>query len=241
MKHQFRILVIEDNSEIADLLNMILSREGFDVVTAENAQAGLRAVYQAHPDAILLDVTMPEMDGFEACSRIRELTDVPVLMMTGHATETQDVVHGFAVGADDYITKPFSHSELISRIYARLRGATESKDDGYTYLSPDASIMLNVNRHELIVEGRYVYLPPREFKVLQLLLSHPGQVFSVDVILAKVWGSERVGEPDLIKQYIYRLRKRIEPNPRSPRYIRSVRGGGYYFEAPGNDGGSPPV
>jgi DNA-binding response OmpR family regulator len=161
VKHQFRILVIEDNSEIADLLSMILSREGFAVVLTKNALEGLRAVYQTHPDAILLDVMMPEMDGFETCSRIRELTDVPVLMMTGHATETQDVVHGFAVGADDYITKPFSHTELISRIYARLRGATESNNDGYTYLSPDASVMLDINRHELIVEGRYIYLPPK--------------------------------------------------------------------------------
>lgn len=232
MNHRFRVLLIEDDAEILNMIEMMLEHEGFEVIKASSAVDGLRAAYRSHPDVILLDVMMPEMDGFEACRRIRELTDVPVLMMTGRAKEAEDVVRGFTAGADDYITKPFNRSELVSRIYARLRGAAEAKEEGCTYLSPDASVILNVNRHELIVEGRNIYLPPKEFQVLQLLLRHPGQVLSVDTILAQVWGPERVGEPDLVKQYIYRLRKRIEPQPDNPKYIHSVRGGGYFFEAP---------
>ena len=230
MKQQFRILVIEDNQDILSLVEIMLTKEGFEVIKASNALDGLRAAYQMHPDAVILDVMMPGMDGFETCRRLREMTDVPVLLVTGKATETEDVVRGFSVGADDYITKPYHSSELVSRLYARLRNSTESRADGTALLSPDASILLNLDRHELVLDGKSIYLPPKEFKVLQALLRHPGQVLSVDAILAQVWGSERIGEPDLVKQYIYRLRKKIEPDANSPQYIHSVRGEGYYFE-----------
>ena len=140
------------------------------------------------------------------------------------------MVRGFSVGADDYITKPYHSSELVSRLYARLRNSTESRADGCALLSPDASIMLNLDRHELVIDGNSIYLPPKEFKVLQVLLRHPGQVFSVDAILAQVWGTERMGHTDLVKQCVYRLRRKIEPNLSAPRYIHSVRGEGYYFE-----------
>jgi DNA-binding response OmpR family regulator len=232
VKHRFRILVIEDNSEVLDMVQMMLEREGFEVVIAEDALIGLREAYRTHPDIVLLDVMMPGMDGFEALNRIRELTDVPVIIMTGHATGADDVVRGFTTGADDYITKPFNRSELISRIYARLRGGAGGDTSKNAYVSPDASVVLNVDRHEITIEGRHVYLPPKEFKVLQLLLRQPGQVVPVDAILTHVWGAERVGEPDLVKQYIYRIRKRIEAGTDSKRYIHSVRGGGYYFEIP---------
>lgn len=214
------------------MVQMMLEREGFDVIMAENAQAGLREAYRTHPDIVLLDVMMPEMDGFETLQRIRELTDVPVIMMTGHATGAEDVVRGFTTGADDYITKPFDRSELISRIYARLRAGTGGEAGTKAFVSPDASIILDTDRHEITIDGRHVYLPPKEFKVLQLLLRHPGQVVPVDTILAHVWGTERVGEPDLVKQYIYRIRKRIEAGSGSRRYVHSVRGGGYYFDVP---------
>ena len=232
MKHRFRVLVIEDNKEVLTMVQMMLEREGFEVIMAENALIGLREAYRTHPDIVLLDVMMPEMDGFETLQRIRELTDVQVIIMTGHATGAEDVVRGFTTGADDYITKPFNRAELISRIYARLRGGAGTDSGTNAYVSPDASVILNVDRHEITIEGRHVYLPPKEFSVLQLLLRQPGQVVPVDTILAHVWGEERVGEPDLVKQYIYRIRKRIEAGPDSRRYIYSVRGGGYYFEVP---------
>jgi DNA-binding response OmpR family regulator len=233
MKHVFRILVIDDNAELLELVQQMLSMEGFEVVTAQDPVSGLRAVYQSHPDAILLDIMMPDMDGYEVCRRIRELTDVPVLLFTGKATGADDVVRGFAVGADDYIVKPFRPSELVSRLYARLRTSNESRSSGYGYLSPDASIMLNVDRRELVIRGQSIYLPPKEFRLLQLLVRHPGQVFTANAILVQVWGPERMGDTDLVKQCVYRLRKKIEPDPNAPKYIHSVRGEGYYFEVTG--------
>jgi DNA-binding response OmpR family regulator len=234
MKHTFRILVIDDSQEILDMLELMLGKEGFEVILANDAASGLRAVYQSHPDAVLLDVMMPDMDGFEVCRRIRELTDTPVLLFTGKATETEDVVHGFSVGADDYIIKPFRASELISRLYARLRGANDNNTSSCSYLSPDASVMLNVDRRELVIKGLSIYLPPKEFRLLELLVRHPGQVFSTNAILAQIWGPERIGEADLVKQCVYRLRKKVEPDPNTPQYIHSVRGEGYFFEVSAN-------
>lgn len=232
MKNQFRILVIDDDSDTREMHRKVLVQEGFEVIVGRDALSGLRATYQSHPDAIILDVMMPDMDGFEACRRIREMTDVPILLVTGKATASDDIVRGFSVGADDYLVKPFSPSELISRLLARLHRSSKTQSNENEYLSPDASVILNSDRHELIIEGRTIYLPPKEFQVLRLLLRHPGQVLGLNAILSQVWGAERIGETDLVKQYIYRLRKKIEPDPSSPRYIHSVRGEGYYFQVP---------
>jgi DNA-binding response OmpR family regulator len=230
MEHQFRVLAIEDEPDMLELLQLILSAEGFEVITAQDVLAGLRAAYQYHPDAIILDVMMPKIDGFEGCRRLREMTDVPILFVTGKATRTEDVVQGFAVGADDYITKPFDRSELISRLNACLRRSGPRTDNQGEYLSPTDSVMLDCGRHELMLGERRIYLAPKEFKVIQLLIRYAGKVLSHDAILAHVWGAERVGEPDLLKQYVYRLRQKIEPDPDSPHYIHSVRGEGYYFD-----------
>jgi DNA-binding response OmpR family regulator len=224
--------VIDDDSDTREMHRKVLVQEGFEVVVAHDALSGLRATYQSHPDAIILDVMMPDMDGFEVCRRIREMTDVPILLVTGKATASDDIVRGFSVGADDYLVKPFSPSELISRLLARLHRSSKMQGNESEYLSPDASVILNSDRHELIIEGRTIYLPPKEFQVLRLLLRHPGQVLGLNAILSQVWGAERIGETDLVKQYIYRLRKKIEPDPSSPRYIHSVRGEGYYFQVP---------
>jgi two-component system KDP operon response regulator KdpE len=224
------ILVVDDESRIVRFVRMNLELEGYQVAAAATGMEALEKVRDDIPDLVLLDVMMPEMDGYEVCRRIRELTTVPILLFTGKATGTEDVVRGFSVGADDYIIKPFRPSELVSRLYARLRSSNETKASGHTYLSPDASIMLNVDRRELVIRGQSTYLPPKEFKLLQLLVRHPGQVFSANAILAQVWGPERIGEPDLVKQCVYRLRKKIEPDPTAPKYIHAVRGEGYYFE-----------
>ena len=232
MKNQFHILVIDDNPDIREMHRMVLAREGFQVTLTSDALSGLRAAYQTHPDAIILDVMMPDMDGFEACRRIREMTKVPILLVTGKATASEDIVRGFSAGADDYLVKPFSPSELVSRLRARLYRSGSTQNSENEYLSPDASVILNSDRHELIIEGETIYLPPKEFQVLRLLLRHSGQVLSLNAILSQVWGAERIGETDLVKQYIYRLRKKIEPDPSNPRYLHSVRGEGYYFQTP---------
>jgi DNA-binding response OmpR family regulator len=230
MQRQFRVLVIDDEPEILEMLEILLVAEGFEVVTAQDALSGLRAAYQAHPDAILLDVMMPTMDGFEACRRLREMTEVPILFLTGKAKGTDDVVHGFGLGADDYLTKPFDRSELVSRLTARLRRAGDHIENEVEYISPTGSVILNCSRHELVIGDRSVYLGPKEFDVVRLLIRHTGKVISRNAILAQVWGPERVGEPDLVKQYIYRLRQKIEIDPTAPQFIHSVRGEGYYFD-----------
>jgi DNA-binding response OmpR family regulator len=230
MQKQFRVLVIEDEPDMLDMLELILTADGFEVVKAPDALTGLRMAFQARPDAILMDVMMPEMDGFEGCRRLRELTDVPIIFVTGKANTDEDIVRGFALGADDYVTKPFNPSELVSRLNACLRRTGRKTEEEVEYLSPSPAIVLDCGRHELMLENNRIYLAPKEFQVLQLLIRHVGKVLSHAAILAQVWGPERVGEQDLVKQYVYRLRKKVEPDPEVPRYIHSVRGEGYYFE-----------
>ncbi len=230
MRRQFRILVVDDQPDILAILQAMLTAEGFDVVAAQDALSALRAAYQTHPDAILLDVMMPNVDGFEACRRLREMTDVPIIFVTAKGT-IEDIVRGLSLGADDYVVKPFDRSELISRLSASLRRAGERTAEESDFLFPASSIMLNCDRHELVIGKRTVYLTPKEFEVLRLLIRHAGKVLSTDAILTRVWGPEWIGEPDLVKQYIYRLRRKIEPDHRSPQYLHTVRGGGYYFDA----------
>jgi DNA-binding response OmpR family regulator len=208
----------------------MLSAEGFDVVVAQDALSGLRAAYQEHPDAILLDVMMPDMDGFDACRRLRDMTDVPIIFVTAKGT-IENIVQGLSLGADDYVVKPFERSELLSRLAACLRRAGERTDEGGDYLFPAESVVLDCDRHELVIGNRTVYLTPKEFEVLRLLIRHAGKVLSTDAILTRVWGPDWIGEPDLVKQYVYRLRQKIEPDPSSPAYLHTVRGGGYYFDA----------
>ncbi len=225
-----KVLVIEDETEMLEMLQILLTGEGFDVIPAQDALSGLRAAYKERPDAIIMDVMMPHMDGFEGCRRLREMTDAPIILLTGKATSPDDIVQGLALGADDYVVKPFNSSELVGRLRACLRRTQMQPEREPEYLSPAPSIVLDCGRHELTIEGRTIYLCPKEFQVLRLLIRHTGEVLSRDAILAQVWGADRVGEPDLVKQYIYRLRRKIESDPHSPRYIHSVRGEGYYFE-----------
>ena len=230
MRRKFRVLVVDDQLDMLAVIKAVLTAKGFEVVTAQDALSGLRAAYQTHPDAILLDVMMPNVDGFEACRRLREMTDVPIIFVTAKGT-IEDIVKGLSLGADDYLVKPFERSELVSRLTACLRRAGERTDEGGDFIFPAASIMLDCDRHELVIGQQTVYLTPKEFEVLRLLVRHAGKVLSTDAILTRVWGPEWIGEPDLVKQYIYRLRRKIEHDPRAPRYLHTVRGGGYYFDA----------
>lgn len=232
MKHPFRILVVDSDPQVLAHQQELLNQAGFEVTLAADAMAGLRAVYQTHPDAILLEVLPQETDGLETCRRIRELTDIPILLLSHQPAKPEDVVQGFTAGADDYLSEPIGTSELVSRLLARLHRTRRGENNEREYLSPDASVILNGERHELTIAGRRVYLPPKEFEVLRALLRHPGQVLSANAILAQVWGVERVGETELVKQYIYRLRKKIELDPDAPQYLHSVRGEGYYFQVP---------
>ena len=232
MRRRFRVLVVDDQPDVLSVLQAMLMAAGFDVIVAKDALSGLRTAYREHPDAILLDVMMPDMDGFEACRRLREMTDVPIIFVTAKGT-IENIVQGLSLGADDYIVKPFERSELISRLTASLRRSSTQTGKEGNYLFPAESVVLDCDRHELVIGSRTVYLTPKEFEVLRLLIRHSGKVLSPDAILARAWGPEWVGERDLVKQYIYRLRRKIEEDPSSPQYIHTLRGGGYYFDAEG--------
>ena len=230
MRRRFRLLVIDDEPDMLAMLQRLLSREGFDVISAQDALTGLRTAYQTHPDAILLDIMMPDVDGFEVCRRLREMTDVPIIFVTAKGL-IEDVVRGLRLGADDYVVKPFECSELVSRVMACLRRAGERSEDKSDFLFPAASIVLDCGRHEMVIGDRTVYLAPKEFEVLRLLVRYAGKVLSADAILNGVWGPEWIGEKDLVKQYVYRVRQKIESDPSAPEYIHTVRGEGYYFDA----------
>jgi two-component system alkaline phosphatase synthesis response regulator PhoP len=229
MNQPWRILVIEDDPDVLKMLQFMLTKRGFGVAAAPDAVSGLRTAYQTRPHAIILDVMMPEMDGFQACRRLREMTDVPILFLTGSARTSDDAVRGFDLGADEYMTKPFKFAELLSRLKACLRRAEMESDSKARCLCPTPSVILDCGRHELTVNEQQVYLCPKEFQVLEFLIRHAGRVLTSDAILCRVWGSERIGDTGLVKQYVYQLRRKIEPDPREPNYIRSIPNEGYYF------------
>lgn len=230
MRRRFRVLAVDDHPDVLAVLRAMLTKEGFDVEVAPDALSGIRLAYEKHPDAILLDVMLPDLDGFEVCRRLREMTEAPIIFVTAKGT-IEDIVKGLSLGADDYVVKPFERKELLSRLTACLRRASERTGAGSDLIFPASSIMLDSDRHELLIENRSIYLTPKEFEVLRLMVRHAGKVLSTDAILTRVWGPEWIGEPDLVKQYIYRLRQKIELNPGSPQYLHTVRGGGYYFDS----------
>jgi DNA-binding response OmpR family regulator len=230
MRRRFRVLAVDDHPDVLAILRAMLTKEGFDVEVAPDALSGIRLAYEKHPDAILLDVMLPDLDGFEVCRRLREMTEAPIIFVTAKGT-IEDIVKGLSLGADDYVVKPFERKELLSRLTACLRRASERTEAGSDLIFPASSIMLDSDRHELLIENRSIYLTPKEFEVLRLMVRHAGKVLSTDAILTRVWGPEWIGEPDLVKQYIYRLRQKIELNPGSPQYLHTVRGGGYYFDS----------
>ncbi len=157
------------------------------------------------------------------------MTNAPILFLTGKATTADDAARGLDLGADEYMTKPFRFVELLSRLRACLRRAETTADGGSKYLCPAPSVLLDCARRELTLGERHIYLRPKEFEVLEVLMHFAGHVLTSDAILLRVWGPERVGDPGLVKQYIYQLRQKIEVDPQEPQYIQSIPGGGYYF------------
>lgn len=227
-----KILVIEDEYDVRVMLQFVLTKHGFEPLTATDALEGMRMAYQHHPAAIILDVMMPGMDGLEACRRLKEMTDIPILILTGRSTSSDDIVKGFEMGADEYMTKPFNNSELISRLKVCLRRSSAgSGGEDAKYLFPAPSMVLDCGKHELMVDGETIHLSPNEFGVLNVLVRHTGHIFSPEAILLQAWGVEHLGDTHLVKQYVYQLRQKIEPDPSAPQYLHTVRGAGYYFAA----------
>jgi DNA-binding response OmpR family regulator len=225
------VLVVDDDPNLRALCEASLSAD-YRVLLAENGQQGLRLVYQHRPDVVLLDVTMPVMDGWEACRRIRDMADVPIMMLTAHGAD-HDVVRGLDAGADDYVTKPFRPLQLAARIRALMRRKAMggSGEDQPEVLSFDGgNLVVDTARRVAVVHGREVSLSATEYRLLETLARHAGQVLTHDQILEHVWGHNYAGETGYVKTYVGLLRNKIEPDPKNPVYILARRGLGYYLE-----------
>ncbi len=223
-----RILVIDDNSSDRRLLHDALVHEGYGVEEAVDGAEGLKVLFDSRPDAVVLDILMPGMDGWTACKRIREITDVPVIMLTS-LNRSEEVVRGLELGADDFVSKPVSPRELIARVRAVLRRARSpaTTEEAFTY--DDGFFLIDVSQHQVRLEGEPVELSPTEFRLLVALAEAPGRVHEYGALLARVWGSEYVDDIDFLRVYIWRLRKKLEKDPEKPTRILTERGFGYRF------------
>jgi two-component system KDP operon response regulator KdpE len=222
-----KILVIDDEEATVQLINLLLERRGYEVIKAYRAEDGLRKAYKTHPDLVLLDVMMPDMDGWEVCRRMRELSDVPIIFLSGKS-EIRDVVKGLELGADDYIVKPFDNEELVARIRAHLRRApTPSVSEELVFDSGNFSI--NFLNREVRVKNRPVHLTPKEFNLLGVLVRNAGRVITRTDLVREAWGPEYGDAIDSLKLYIHYLRQKVEDDPQNPIYILTSRGVGYRF------------
>ncbi|MEW5869984.1 MAG: response regulator transcription factor [Chloroflexota bacterium] len=223
-----RILVVDDEERMVRFIRLNLEHDGFRVIEAYNGSQAINKVRSNLPDLVLLDVMMPDLDGFEVLKIIREVSSVPVIMLTAKGEE-DDRVRGLELGADDYITKPFSPRELVSRVRAVLRRTETTSVSTHGPIEVDEHLKLDFDRREVWVDGKLVQLRPTEYRLLYHLVQNAGWVISHDQLLAKVWGYEYRDEPHYVRLYINYLRKKLEQDPANPKYILTERGVGYRF------------
>lgn len=223
-----RILVVDDEERMVRFIRLNLEHDGFQVVEAFRGAQAIDKLRSSLPDLILLDVMLPDIDGFEVLRMIREISSVPVIMLTAKGEE-DDRVRGLELGADDYITKPFSPRELVSRVRAVLRRTESTAGTIHGLIEVDDRLKLDFDRREVWVDGELVQLRPTEYRLLYHLVQNAGWVVTHDQLLAKVWGYEYRDEPHYVRLYINYLRKKIEKDPANPQYILTERGVGYRF------------
>ena len=229
MMAKTKVLMIDDDVEVASLVKVWLEKHDYEVIVATDGLSGLRQLYKTHPDLVILDVAMPRLDGWEVCRRIRELDDVPIIMLTAR-TEMTCRVRGFDLGADDYITKPFELPELLARIRAILRRAQVLRaDDEDSHVFSYGDLTVDLEAHQVTVAGRPVELSPTEFRLLAFLIQNRGRVVSHSQILSNVWGPEYRDQIAYVKLYIRYLREKVEADPSNPQLITTERGFGYRF------------
>jgi two-component system KDP operon response regulator KdpE len=220
---QRKILIVDDEPGLRDLVRINLEHEGFAVVQAENGSQGLEAVRSEHPDLVILDVMMPEMDGWEACQKLREFSQVPVLMLTARV-QSQDIVTGLNSGADDYLLKPFNMDELMARVRALLRRVPSPNRP---VAAGKGEIGIDKQKREVLVRGDQVDLTPTEYDLLLMLAENAGKVLEHEVLLRGVWGQEYTKDNDYLKVYIWHLRRKLEQDPRDPKLLLTEWGIGY--------------
>jgi DNA-binding response OmpR family regulator len=228
----YKLLIADDARDIAEVIAFAVRLDWPECVVrvATDGQEALRCFAQDQPDLVILDVTMPALDGFEVCQRIRETSPVPILMLTVHA-RTQDKVRALDLGADDYLTKPFDHLELLARLRALVRRANgQLVSSSTSFIAGD--LVLDIPTRTVRVGGKVVHVTTTEYRLLEELMRHAGRVLSHEFLLKQVWGSEYVGDTHYLKVFIRRLRQKLDDTMEHPRYIQTVWGMGYRFVAP---------
>ena len=222
-----RILLIDDDRSLLELLSGYLERQDHEVVPAASGQSGLAHFTEQGADLVLLDVTMPGLDGWQVLARLREVSDVPIIMLTARSDEPE-VLRGFSGGADDYISKPFSFAQLVARIGAVLERGKRPHGEGSDVLQ-GADLEVDVDRHRVYRDGELIDLTATEFRILVALLREQGRVLSPRDLVTEVWGPEYIEETGYVRRYVWHLRRKLERDPSNPRYILNERSIGYVF------------
>lgn len=230
-----KVLIIDDDATFRNLVEQVLTQKGYEVLKAGSGREGLRLIFDQRPDLVLLDVVMPGIDGWQVCSRIREISDTPIIMITGKHKSEEEIVRGLDYGADDYIIKPVGSKELVARVRAVLRRAElpSPQDIRKGVIYNDGFLTVDVTERKVTVNGKRVKLTPREFRLFTLLVENAGRILTHKQLLEKVWGWEYTDDVDYVRIYISHLRQKIEPDPSLPKYIITESGVGYYFQKPG--------
>lgn len=225
-----KLLIIDDDVQLCELLQLMLAKMDFEVDIAHDAVTGLKKAYSLKPDAIVLDIMMPGMDGWQTCQRFREMTDVPIVMLTALGSE-DEVIKGLNLGADDYLVKPVTADELGARVRALLRQVSRSQNHTSSRepILTHANLVIDLDKYEVTVDGNRVDLSPIEFKLLSVLAKYKGRVLPHEFLLTEVWGPEYVGEIDYLRLYISYLRRKLEKDPSNPDLIQNEWGVGYRF------------
>lgn len=223
------VLVVDDDSEIRDVIHIYLRNEGYHVIEAADGLEALNIIKTTSLQLVILDVMMPRMDGIQACLKIREISNAPIIMLSAKEDDI-DKITGLTTGADDYMIKPFNPLELLARVKAQLRRQTLIGKEGFNSLIINKDLVIDKNKHSITLKGNNLSLTPLEFSILELLASHPGQVFSSEKIYERVWKEPYGYSDNTVMVHIRNLREKIEESPREPQYIKTVWGVGYKID-----------
>lgn len=228
-----RILIVDDERLLVKGLKRSLENDGYDVEVAYDGEQALSMANQQPVDLIVLDIMLPKVDGLEVCRRLRQVSSVPIIMLTAKGDDVDKIV-GLELGADDYMAKPFNTRELIARIRAILRRSTPASAKETESPSDEVintgGLKIEVQRQRVTIDEQVIDLTSREFELLLTMARHPGRIFTREVLLEKVWGPRYFGEPRVVDVYVRRLRQKVEPDPTNPRWIATRWGTGYYFQ-----------
>ena len=223
------VLVVEDEPNLLAALKYTLEREGYDALTADNGETGLRVARERSPDIVILDVMLPALDGFEICRLLRRESSVPIIMLTARGGEMDRVV-GLEMGADDYVTKPFSMRELLARVRNTLRRSAAGGGGRQSEVVVSGNLAIDLAGHTATLNGEPLDMKPREFALIAHLASNRGRAFTRDQILERLWGHDYIGDSRTVDVHVRWLREKIEPNPSKPSRIVTIRGVGYRFD-----------